>query len=246
MKCILLAAGYATRLYPLTKDKPKSLLKIGNKTILEYILDKIKLVDEVDEIYLVTNDRFYKIFIDWTAAYNYNKNIKVINDGTTENGNRLGAIGDLQFVVEKMCINEDILVMAGDNLFDFDLRDFTAFYKKTNHDCITTHELNDIEELKTTGVIEMNPDGSVKSFEEKPAKPKTNLAVPPFYIYTRQTVPLIKQYLEEGQNPDAPGNFIPWLVTKKPVYAFKFEGARYDVGTHESYELVNKIFGSRK
>lgn len=141
-------------------------------------------------------------------------------------------------------LEEDILVMAGDNLFDFDLRDFVAFYKEVKEACITTHELDNEEDLKRTGVIEVNSNCRVTSFEEKPRVPKANLAVPPFYIYKKETLPYIKQYLEEGNNPDAPGNFIPWLISKKPVYAYKFHGKRYDIGTHESYALVNKIFSN--
>jgi glucose-1-phosphate thymidylyltransferase len=245
MKCILLAAGYATRLYPLTKDMPKSLLKVADKTILEHILDKIKVIDEIDKILLVTNAIFYNIFNDWVRGYSYDKKIKVINDYTTTNDNRLGAIADLQFVIDRENVEEDILVMAGDNLFDFDLRDFTAFFKEVKSDCITTHALDDVNELKRTGVIEVNPDGTVKSFEEKPKIPRSKLAVPPFYIYQSNTLPLIKQYLDDGNNPDAPGNFVPWLIGKKLVYAYKFEGRRYDIGTLESYELVNKIFGDK-
>jgi glucose-1-phosphate thymidylyltransferase len=245
MKCILLAAGYATRLYPLTKDKPKSLLKIADKTILQHILEKIEVVDEIDDIYIVTNEPFYKSFTHWVNTYPSVKKITTINDHTTNNENRLGAIADLQLVIEKEQIEDDILVMAGDNLFDFDLRDFISFYKKANSSCITTHEIKEVEELKRTGVIELREDNSVKSFEEKPKEPKSNLAVPPFYIYKKQNLPLIKQYLSEGNNPDAPGNFIPWLIQKETVYAYKFTGYRYDIGTLESYKMVDKIFSNK-
>lgn len=245
MKCILLAAGYATRLYPLTKDKPKSLLEVAGKTILQHILDKVSLVSEIDEIYLVANDRFFQIFNEWVSNYECDKKIEIINDFTTNNENRIGAIGDLQFVIDLENVNEDILVMASDNLFDFDLTDFISFYKDVQCDCITTHEPLNLEDLKRTGVIEVNRDSSVKSFEEKPIHPKSNLAVPPFYIYKKETLPLVKKYLEEGNNPDAPGNFIPWLLGIKPVFAYKFEGMRYDIGTHESYAEVNRVFKNR-
>ena len=238
MKCIILAAGYATRLYPLTKDKPKALLKVADKTILEHILAKIKKVDIIDEIFLVTNDKFYEVFKEWVAG-NINIDVKVINDGTTSNENRLGAIADLQFVIEKEQINDDIMVLAGDNLFDLELTDFVEFCKG---DCITTHEINDTKRLKNTGVIEINEDGKVIDFEEKPDTPKSNLAVPPFYIYKQKTLPLIKKYLDDGNNPDAPGNFIPWLIERKDVYAYKFEGQRYDIGTIESYQEAQELF----
>ncbi len=233
MKCIILAAGYATRLYPITKNKPKSLLKINSKTILKDILDKIEKVDIITDTYLVTNDKFYEKFSQ------LDENINVLNDGTTSNENRLGAIADLKFVIEKEKINEDILVLASDNLFDFELTDFVNF---CDADCITAHEINDIERLKRTGVIKIDENNKVIDFEEKPDNPKSNLAVPPFYKYKKETLPLIKKYLAEGNDPDAPGNFIPWLIKRKELYAFKFEGERYDIGTVESYQKAKEIF----
>ena len=243
MKCILLAAGYATRLYPLTKDRPKSLLPIGNSNILEFIVRKIEQVDNIDQIYIVSNDRFMAQFDYWASGYSTSKKLTVLNDGTTTNENRLGAIADIQFVIEKAGIQDNILVMAGDNLFDFSLVDFVSFANAVNGDCITAHELTDIAALKRTGVIEVDSSNKVISFEEKPPQPKSNLAVPPFYIYRQETLPLIKQYLDQGNNPDAPGNFIPWLIQHKDVYAFKFKGKRYDIGNLESYEEACRIFG---
>ncbi|WHH57488.1 nucleotidyltransferase family protein [Petroclostridium sp. X23] len=243
MKCILLAAGYATRLYPLTKDKPKSLLPVGGKTILEHIINKVERIDTVEDIYIVTNDRFYHQFLDWMEQHRSLKKIKILNDGTTNNDNRLGAIADIQYVIERENIFDDILVMAGDNLFDFKLTDFWNFYRTVASDCITAHELTDTNELKRTGVIEIDEEYRVISFEEKPQNPKSNLAVPPFYIYAKDTLKLVDKYLQEGNNPDAPGNFIPWLIQHGDVYVYKFEGKRYDIGTLESYEQAQKIFG---
>ncbi len=240
MKCILLNAGYATRLYPLTKDKPKSLLLVGGKPILEHILKKVEKVDAINEIIIVSNYKFYDQFTEWKEKYKTNKIIKVLNDGTTDNSNRLGAIADIQYAIDYYKINEDILVLAGDNLFDFELTEFYNYYKDINYDCITTHELSDINDLRRTGVIEIDENNKVISFEEKPINPKSNLAVPPFYIYKSSTLPLIKKYLDEGNNPDAPGNFVPWLINHKDVYAYKFSGNRYDIGTLESYELAQK------
>jgi glucose-1-phosphate thymidylyltransferase len=242
MKCILLAAGYATRLYPLTKDMPKSLLKVGNKTILEHILEKIKDVSCIDEIILVSNHLFYNKFKNFLNFYNYNKNISVVNDGTISNENRLGAIYDLYFALNNQNINDDILVLASDNLFDFSLKEFVDYFYSINFDCITVNEINNLQDLKKTGVAQISEKGIVTSFEEKPQFPKSNLAVPPFYIYKRETLPLFKQYLDEKNNPDAPGNFISWLCNKKEIYTYKFNGKRYDIGTLESYKNVNKIF----
>jgi len=242
MKAVILAAGYATRLYPLTKDKPKSLLEVAGKTILEHILLKIAKVDMVDRVYIVTNARFFEQFQRWVENYHYSKEITVLNDGTTDNDNRLGAIADLQLVIDVAGLDDDLLVLAGDNLFDFELSDFVEFYQKHPFDMVTAHELNDMAQLKRTGVITVNADSQVTTFEEKPQEPQSNLAVPPFYIYRRDTLPLLRKYLDEGQNPDAPGNFIPWLLTRKPVYAYQFQGRRYDIGTLESYQEVCRIF----
>lgn len=242
MKCIILAAGYATRLYPLTKNTAKPLLKVGDKSILDHIVEKVEKVDVVDEVFIVTNDKFYPDFVKWALGYKGGKSIKVVNDHTTTNDNRLGAIADIQYVMDDVDLDDDLLVLAGDNLFDFELVDFVEFYESVGADCITTHQLDDVEEIKRTGVIELDDRGVVTSFEEKPEHPKSNLAVPPFYIYQRETLPLIGKYLAEGENPDAPGNFIPWLIERKEVYAYKFSGKRYDIGTVESYEKVQERF----
>jgi glucose-1-phosphate thymidylyltransferase len=243
MKCILLAAGYATRLYPLTQDRPKSLLEVGGYTILEHILRKVEKVREIDEIYLVTNDKFYAPFQEWVARYSSSKAIHVINDHTTTNQNRLGAIADIQYVLNQISMDDDVLVMAGDNLFEFDLRDWVTYFQSVGADCIAVHELDDVESLRQTGVVEIDPSGRMIGFEEKPLHPKSNLAVPPFYIYTSSTLPCFQQYLDEGQNPDAPGHFIPWLIQQKAVYAYRFEGHRYDIGTLTSYRKVREIYG---
>ncbi|WP_163539003.1 nucleotidyltransferase family protein [Gracilibacillus sp. YIM 98692] len=242
MKCIILAAGYATRLYPLTKNTAKPLLKVADRTILDHIVTKVEKVKAIDEIFIVTNDKFYQSFVDWSEQYQGSKSVSVVNDHTTTNDNRLGAIADIQYVIEESGMTDDVMVLAGDNLFDFELSDFSDFFTKVGADCITVHELNDPEEIKRTGVVEVDDDGVVTSFEEKPAEPKSNLAVPPFYIYQKETLPMIKRYIEEGNNPDAPGHFVPWLIQHKDVYAYLFEGQRYDIGTVESYERVQERF----
>ncbi|MGP4038801.1 nucleotidyltransferase family protein [Gracilibacillus sp. D59] len=242
MKCIILAAGYATRLYPLTKNKAKPLLEVAGKPILNHIIEKVEKVDIIDEVYIVTNEKFTPSFQDWSANYQGDKEIIVVNDHTTTNDNRLGAIADIQYVLEQHKIDEDTMILAGDNLFDFELVDFVHFFQEVNADSITTHELDDTDEMKRTGIAEVNEDGLVISFEEKPKKPKSNLAVPPFYLYKAETLSLFKQYLAAGNNPDAPGNFIPWLIQQKQVYAFRFKGLRYDIGTIESYNKVQELF----
>lgn len=241
MKCVILAAGYATRMYPLTKDFPKSLLVVAGKTILEHILMKAEEVPEIDEVLLVSNAKFTKQFVDFFSTYKGKKPVSVLNDGTWDNEHRLGAVADLGLAIEQGHIDDEVLVLAGDNLFDFSLRDFVAYFHSVNADCITTYYEESIEALQKTGVIELDSTNRVLSFEEKPKNPRSNNAVPPFYIYTKATVKMIQQFLRANKNTDAPGQFVAWLVDKQPVYAYRFDGKRYDIGSLASYEEA-KIF----
>lgn len=242
MDCILLAAGYATRLYPLTENMPKALLTLGRKTILDYVVEKIEKVDEIDNIYIVTNHRFADHFRDWAKDYKGAKNVDVLDDGTTNNDNRLGAIGDMNFVIENKNITSDIFVLASDNIFDFELTEMMALYKEKNADIISAHYVEDTEDLKSMGVVLLDDEYKVLDFQEKPQNPKSNYGVPPFYIYRRETIPLIKQYLKEGNNPDAPGHFVPWLIKKTDVYAYTFDVMTIDIGTPKSYYEAQKLF----
>ena len=242
MKCLILAAGYATRLYPLTKETPKPLLEVAGKSILERLLDKISVIDKIDHVYVVTNSRFTQAFQEWVGGYQYSKPITVIDDGTTSNENRLGAIGDIQYTLDQTGLEDDLMILAGDNLFDFDLRDFEQFFQEKNADVITAYEISDINLRRRVGIVELDSSAKILSFEEKPQEPKSSFGVPALYIYKQETLPLIKQYLEEGNNPDAPGHFIPWLIKHKPMYAFQFEGDWHDIGTLESYEEAQLVF----
>ncbi len=242
MKCVILAAGYATRLYPLTENLPKSLLIVAGKTILEHILAKVEKVSEVDEVLLVSNAKFARQFTDFLSKYKGKKPISVLDDGTWDNEHRLGAVADLALAIERAKIDDDVMVLAGDNLFDFSLKDFVFFFHSVQANCITTHYEESSEALNRTGVAELNPKSQVLSFEEKPIKPRSNNAVPPFYIYTKATIKLVQQFLNSGENADAPGQFVSWLVKKKPVYAYQFEGKRFDIGSLASYEEAKHIF----
>lgn len=241
MKCILLCAGYATRLFPLTENFPKALLKIGGRPLLDYILDEVNSLEEVDQIYLVTNKKYTPHFKEWADNKNNIKPITVFNDNTTTNENRLGAIGDIQFVIENAKIDDDLLIIAGDNLFTFELRDFIKFQKekKASAVCVKEEEQNT---LKRLGVLETDEDMRIIGFEEKPAQPKGKYGAYAEYLYPRNVIPMFKQYIEEGNNIDAPGNFLAYLYKKMPVYAYSFEGECYDIGTHESLAYVDKIY----
>ncbi|MGP6146524.1 nucleotidyltransferase family protein [Jeotgalibaca sp. A122] len=245
MKAIILAAGYATRLYPLTKDRPKPLLEVAGKMILDFIVEKIDRVKEVDEIIIVTNDKFAGHFEDWREVVSYSKLITVVNDGTLTNDTRLGAIGDIQYVIDTVNIEDDLMILAGDNLFDFELTDFVAYFNEVGTDCITSYVEENEAQVKRAGVVELDDSQKVLSFEEKPAEPRSNYCVPAFYLYTRETLPLFQKYLNGGNNPDAPGHFVPYLIDEKTVHAFLFEGKRYDIGTVDSYESVKEIFENK-
>lgn len=242
MKAIVLAAGYATRLYPLTKDRPKPLLEVAGKTIFDYIVEKMDKVNQIDEVTIVTNNKFTTYFEDWTKTAAYSKKLTVVNDGTLTNATRLGAIGDIQFVLEQLNIKDDLMVLAGDNLFDFELTDFASYFEEMGTDCITAYHEENNDQLKRAGIVELDNDRKVISFEEKPEKPKSSYCVPAFYLYQKDTLPLFNQYLADGNNPDAPGHFVPYLIEHKPVHAYLFEGKRYDIGTVESYEKVQQMF----
>ncbi len=243
MKCILLCAGYATRLFPLTENFPKALLKVGNRSIIDYTLDKVNEIEEIDEIFLVTNDKYASHFEKWAKEKNNKKSIKVFNDGTISNDDRLGAIGDIQFTIEKAGIDDDILVLATDNLFDFKLLDFNEFYKTKNAPCVCVRK-EDVESLRRLGVALLDSNMKILDFEEKPANPKSNYAVYAEYIYPRNVVPMIKQYLDEGNSCDAPGNLVAYLHDKIPTYAFEFEGECHDIGTHEALSKVNEMYSN--
>jgi len=246
MKAIILAAGYATRLYPLTIDKPKALLPIAGKPIIDYIVDQIETIGEIDELVVVSNHKFYPHFTNWANERQSRLNLIVLNDNTTDDTNKLGAIGDIEFAIENLKLDDDILVMAGDNIFTFELKDYYNAFKEKGCDQILVKELNSIDDLRRMANVVTDENGFVTDMEEKPQNPKTNLAAFASYIYKKDTVPMIKKYLDEGNNPDAPGFFPSWLFKHKKVYAYKFTGECYDIGTPQSYKEVNEIFEKLK
>ena len=246
MKAIILAAGYATRLYPLTFNKPKALLEVGTQTVLDYIIDEVETIDIVNEIIIISNHKFINHFNNWNLRRGSKKSIKIIDDGTISDDERLGAIGDIHFVIKKENIDEDILVIASDNLFTFKLLDFYNYYLSVKKDCILVHENKDIDELKRMGVVLLNKDKKVIDFKEKPINPISNMAVYASYIYLKATLPLISQYLDEKNNPDAPGYFPAWLYDKKDIYAYNFHGECYDIGTHKSYNEIQAKLKSHR
>jgi len=244
VKAIILAAGYATRLYPLTKNMPKALLKVGNKTILDHILDNVEKIPAVDEIFIVTNDRFYTHFEDWKEGREGSLPITVYNDGTTSEDNRKGALGDLKFVIDRAKIADDIIVLAGDNLMDFPLVSFYDFYRQVDSDCICVKRIP-LEDTGRFGIVVIDEANRILDFEEKPKNPKSDMGAFAIYIYKNETLKKLEEYLAEGNNPDAPGNFPAWLCKRQPVYAYEFNGTCFDIGTPEAYSEVQELYKER-
>ncbi len=242
MKAIILAAGYATRLYPLTLHTPKALLPIGKKPIIDFIVEQMNTIDELDGIYVVTNSRFAKDFDAWAKATKSRLPITVLDDGTTDDSNKRGAIGDISFVIDEMRIDDDLMVIAGDNFFTYSLRDYVDYFRRKERDCVCVKVWEDEKTLSQFGIALLDEDGKVLEIEEKPEHPKSNTVVFAAYLYRRDTVPLFAAYLAAGNKPDAPGNFPAWLYRRKEVYAYTFEGECYDIGTPDSYREVCEIF----
>lgn len=242
MKALILAAGYATRLYPLTKDKPKALLTVGKQKILDFVIDEILTIPEIDKIYIVTNSRFYEQFLEWSKTRTTTVEIEIVDDNTDSDENKLGAIGDIKFVLDKCLINDDLLIMASDNIFTFKLKDYYDYFKKVDDDTILVKKIDDPEELKRMANVVRNADGLVTDMVEKPPVPISDIAAFASYLYKKDTLKYIQKYLSEGNNPDAPGFFPSWLCKQKTLYSYMFEGECYDIGTPKSYEEVNVIF----
>ncbi len=243
MKCIIIAAGYATRLYPLTENFPKPLLKVGNRSILERILDDIDTIDDIDEHIIVTNHKFAPVFNEWLATINYSKPIRIIDDGTTNNDNRLGAVKDLLLAIDECEVDDDIMVLAADNILSFSFRGFVDYFKQKASSVIMYYHEPELKRLQRTGVIAVDDNMRVLQMQEKPEKPVSEMAVPPFYIYKKDDMPLIKDCMNHGCGFDAPGNLAHYLVEQTEIYAWQMPGKRFDIGSLDSYEEAQRIFG---
>ena len=297
MKCIILAAGYATRLYPLTENFPKPLLEVSGKPILDWLIDDMSQTGLIDEYIIISNHKFAPIFEQWASSkvegtqskglsqrdsgngtqskglsqkdsakgtpldlrpnpldhqptpLDLRPNpldIRVLDDGTSSNESRLGAVRDIQFAIDQLHLDDDLLVMAGDNLLDFSLEGFIRYAKDKQATCVMRYYEEDEPRLHKTGVAEIDDDGRILSMEEKPANPKSHWCIPAFYYYTREDARLIKKGIDSGCGVDAPGSFIAWLATQTTVYTYPMPGHRYDIGTLASYEAVKNSFPPKK
>ncbi len=240
MKCLILAAGYATRLYPLTENFPKPLLPVKDKPILDWLIEDIDRSGEVDEYIVIGNHKFAHHFEDWASGHK--QKITVVDDGTSSNETRLGAVRDIQFAIDALKLLGDLLVIAGDNLLDFSLTDFISYAKVKGTSCIMRYYEPSEARLRKSGVVEIDSEDRVLSMEEKPENPKSHWCSPPFYFYKADDVPLVARGIESGCGVDAPGSFMEWLSTQTAVHAMEMPGKRYDIGNLESYEAVQKTY----
>ncbi|MDD5450040.1 MAG: nucleotidyltransferase family protein [Candidatus Omnitrophica bacterium] len=251
MTVLILAAGYATRLYPLTLNKPKPLLKVGKKTILARIFEKVNEIPGIKKCFIVTNQKFFDSFNEWKASSAKSETgsglqIEIVNDRTTTNENRLGAIGDMELVVKNHDIKEGLLVIGGDNLFEFDLKAFYAFAQARGpHASLALFDIKDRKEASRYGVVHIDAKGKVTGFEEKPPKATSTLIATCVYYFPPEVVARMPDYMASGKTMDAPGNYIKWLSENDEVYGFVFTGGWYDIGDLKSLEAADKKYSSK-
>jgi glucose-1-phosphate thymidylyltransferase len=249
MKILILAAGYATRLYPLTLTLPKPLLPVAGKPMIEHVLDNLAPIGGIDRVYVVTNAKFAAHFEKWSQAYRaakYKLRFTIVNDGSTDDSNKLGAIGDIHRVITQEKIEDDLIVVAGDNLFSESLEDFGAYCRKINAPVLAVYDVGNLEEIKKYNSISLDAAGRITFFEEKPKNPTSTLTGIALYYYPQATLALIRQYIAEGNHPDQPGRLVQWLYTRVPVYTWRAPGTWFDIGSKESLEEANRIFAKLK
>ncbi len=242
MKALVLAAGYATRLYPLTLDKPKALLEVGGRPMLDHVLERLQAMG-VDETIVVTNAKFTPHFEEWAAG---RAGVTILNDGTTSNDDRLGAIGDTAFVLDQTGLDDDLVVVAGDNLFGEDVSGFAAYGQGVDAPVLAVHDVGDLSRMSEYNQIEIDDEGRITFFEEKPDDARSTLAGVALYFYPRHTLPLIREYLAEGNNPDQPGRLIQWLYPRTSVYTWRLPGEWYDIGSAETLQEADRIFSQSR
>lgn len=248
MKVIILAAGYATRLYPLTLTRAKPLLPVAGKPMIDYVLDNLAPIGGLERIYIVTNAKFADQFQAWADDYRVRKtklDLTIVNDGSTDDGNKLGAIGDLHLVLTRERILDDLIVVAGDNLFSQSLEAFGRFCREKQSPVLGVYDVGDLEAIKKYNAITVDAQGRITFFEEKPPQPSSTLTGIALYYYPRSALPLIDRYVAEGNNTDQPGRLVQWLYPRVPFFTWKVPGLWYDIGSRESLEEANRVFGGQ-
>jgi glucose-1-phosphate thymidylyltransferase len=243
MNALILAAGYATRLYPLTLNRAKPLLVVGGKPIIEWVVDNLEGVPDLETIYVVTNDKFADDFQAWSEGYQNRHpefKFKIVNDGSRADEDKLGAIGDINFVVtQENLAQSPLLIIAGDNLFTESLKGFAAYAKGTEA-TVAVYDVGDPEAIKRYGNVLTDDDGIIAHLQEKPQKPRGTLAAIALYYYSPAVLSLLRTYLAAGNNPDQPGRFVEWLYTRKPVNTFQIKGKWLDIGSKETLEKADE------
>ena len=237
MKCLILAAGYATRLYPLTENFPKPLLKVGEKTILDWLIDDIAASGEVDGFVLISNHKFASAFRDWAP-----EGVVVVDDGTSTNETRLGAVCDIHYAIRQLGLDEDLKVIAGDNVLDFSLGAFLRYARSKGTSCVMRYCEPDETRLHKSGVVEVDAQDRILSMEEKPAAPKSRWCCPPFYFYTCADARRVGEAIASGCPVDAPGSLAAWLAARTAVHAMEMPGHRYDIGNLASFKQVSATY----
>ena len=240
MKCLILAAGYATRLYPLTENFPKPLLKVQGKAILDWLIEDMDRSGVIDEYVVISNHKFAHHFDAWAAEKK--QKVTVVDDGTESNETRLGAVRDIQFALEQLDIHDDVLVMAGDNLLDFSLTTFIDYALEKKTSCIMRYYEADAKKLSRSGVVTLDANQKVLAMAEKPQEPQSHWCCPAFYYYTAQDAARLAEGIADGCHTDAPGSYVSWLCSKSTIHAMEMPGSRYDIGNLESYETVQKEY----
>jgi glucose-1-phosphate thymidylyltransferase len=244
VKAVVLAAGYATRLYPLTLERPKALLPVAGKPMLEHLLERLDGIPGLDEVHVVTNSKFADAFREWARGYG-GRAVRILDDGTSDEENKLGAIGDLDLTIRSAELDDDLLVLAGDNLFSESLAPFAEFGQAKGAPALGVYDVGDLEAIRRYNAIELDEDDRVTFFEEKPERPTSTLTGIALYFYPRSALGLVGDYLAEGNNPDQPGWLVQWLYPRTAVYAWRVPGRWYDVGSKETLAEADAAFAQR-
>lgn len=245
MKLIILAAGYATRLYPLTLNQPKPLLPVAGKPMIEHLLEHLRPIKAIDHVYIVTNAKYAGHFETWASDYHAHHgplDFTIVNDRSTDESNRLGAIGDLSLVLNREQIKDDIIVVGGDNLMSQSLADFGHYCSENEAPVLAVYDVGDLNEVRKYNAIDVEADGRIRFFEEKPRDPTSTLIGIALYYYPSRSLPLVQQYLDEGNNADQPGRLVEWMYKRTPFYTWRVPGIWYDVGSKETLEEANRVF----
>ena len=239
MKGLILAAGYGTRLYPLTLDRPKSLIKVGGKTILGRLLNKLEGLGYCDEVYIVTNNKFADMVETWVSSRSFSMSVFIVNDMTNSNEDRLGAVGDINLVLEEKGVEDDVLILAGDNLFEFEISEFVSFSREKEKLSVALFDVKDLTLAQKYGIVMLDKDNKIEAFQEKPEKPKSTLASTGIYYLPKGKVPLVSDYMKTGLVKDAPGNFVKWTSEQDAAYGYVFTEGWYDIGDKNSLEKAD-------